>query len=48
MDVLVLHSLEATKEAFSKNEFLGRPPQSAFSLVGTKSEFQVDILKFLV
>ncbi|KAG8198891.1 hypothetical protein JTE90_015105 [Oedothorax gibbosus] len=32
------------EEAFSKNEFLGRPPQSAFSLFGTKSEFQEAIL----
>ncbi|KFM67323.1 Cytochrome P450 2J2, partial [Stegodyphus mimosarum] len=37
--VVVLNSANVIREAFSKSEFLGRPPNSAFTLLGAQSPF---------
>ncbi|GBO13850.1 hypothetical protein AVEN_14314-1 [Araneus ventricosus] len=37
--VVVLNDTSSIRDAFSKQEFLGRPPNSAFSLFGVKSEY---------
>ncbi|GBM39912.1 Cytochrome P450 18a1 [Araneus ventricosus] len=37
--VVVLNDTASIRDAFSKQEFLGRPPKNSFSLFGVKSEY---------